>query len=475
MFLEQLPPMNTATWLVVAVVVLYLGRIPAHKAILSLTRVLHRGLRLASASVLQGVELLKKSNREVLLALGADAAERSIEREFQRIQNIIKRDLDSYPSLHRQLHERIQQIDEDYHNSIEQPPEPPGWTNAVNAVAQIPDNGDAMVAEILEEMNKSLTKAQENALDEYRKDSRDRHLILKNMMPHWRKTSEVLQDVGKSVTDIISRSKEIDKQIQEYQQIVNAEASAERRLNASALTQFLVSGAVLVLTILGAIINFHLIEVPMSEMVGGSGYLGSVPLKISEIAALVIITMEVTLGLFLMESLRITKLFPIIGALDDKVRKRMIWIFFMFIFFLASIEASLAYMRDVIISNKQAAVQSIAGSNVVEPLFGWISTAGGMALGFVLPFALIFIAIPIETFVHALRTVIGLIAVGVLRLFAFFLRLLGNIIQYIGISLVNIYDVIVFGPLWLERIILEKRGSTDHPRKSKKAANLRPN
>ena len=32
------------------------------------------------------------------------------------------------------------------------------------------------------------------------------------------------------------------------------------------------------------------------------------------------------MGLFLMESLRITRLFPVIGALPDKTRVRMIWI-----------------------------------------------------------------------------------------------------------------------------------------------------
>jgi hypothetical protein len=34
------------------------------------------------------------------------------------------------------------------------------------------------------------------------------------------------------------------------------------------------------------------------------------------------------MGLFLMESLRITRLFPVIGALPDKTRVRMIWVSF---------------------------------------------------------------------------------------------------------------------------------------------------
>ena len=39
----------------------------------------------------------------------------------------------------------------------------------------------------------------------------------------------------------------------------------------------------------------------------------------------------------------------------------------------------------------------------------WITTAAQMGMGFTLPFALVFVAIPLETFVHSLRTVLGLL------------------------------------------------------------------
>ena len=48
------------------------------------------------------------------------------------------------------------------------------------------------------------------------------------------------------------------------------------------------------------------------------------------------------MGLFLMESLRITRLFPVIGALPDKMRVRMLWVTFSILVLLASVEAGLA-------------------------------------------------------------------------------------------------------------------------------------
>ena len=56
-----------------------------------------------------------------------------------------------------------------------------------------------------------------------------------------------------------------------------------------------------------------------------------------------------------------------------------------------------------------------------------------MGMGFILPFALTFVAIPLETFVHSLRTVVGLVGQSVLRALALLLRMLGNVSMYLGV------------------------------------------
>jgi hypothetical protein len=68
----------------------------------------------------------------------------------------------------------------------------------------------------------------------------------------------------------------------------------------------------------------------------------------------------------------------------------------------------------------------------------------------VLPFALVFVAIPLETFVHSLRTVVGLIGIAILRALALILRVLGNGTRQFGILAQRIYDLPLFLPLWLE-------------------------
>ena len=80
--------------------------------------------------------------------------------------------------------------------------------------------------------------------------------------------------------------------------------------------------------------------------------------------------------------------------------------------------------------------------------FMWITTAAQMGMGFILPFALTFVAIPLETFVHSLRTVVGLMAIGVLRFVSLALRLLGSAFRYFSVLMTQLYDLPLFIPLW---------------------------
>jgi hypothetical protein len=329
----------------------------------------------------------------------------------------------------------------------------------VEAVANLPSQ-DSTVANILNEIHKTTLSQYKSAMEEYRKSVAVRHTLLKKMMPYWRKLSQTLEHVGKTITGLHERANVIDNRMKEYEDIRAQSDKSARMLTASSLTQFFISALVLLIAIGGAVINFNLIALPMSEMVGGGSYIGS--FKTSNVAAMVIILVEVAMGLYLMESLRITRLFPIIGQMDDKMRTRMIWITFSILLILASVEAALAYMRDQIASDMQALRQSLAAvESTAGVVNSWIPTVGQMVMGFVLPFALTFVAIPLESFVQSSRTVIGVVGAAVLRWLAFVLRLLGNIGHYLGELMVNLYDLFIFPPLWVENLIRDKRHQPD--------------
>ncbi len=446
---------NTTLWIILGAVgltlALYVTRLPAHRAVRSLTRVLHNTMRLGANSMIHAERRLEMRNREVLLAAGREASERIIEREFERVEAFVQRDLAGIPSLDRGMKEKLTALEDDYRQSTGVPPEPPSWTGVVEAVAKVPAKGDPMVATILEQIHESLVKAQDKAIDEYRTATSERHGHLKNMMPEWRKLQEIGSQINKNTVKLFERSAAIDRHMDDYENIIKKSDRAVRALSTSSLHQFLISALVLVIAIGGAAINFHLIARPMAEMVGGNSSIGS--FKTSDIAALVIILVEISIGIFMMESLRVTRLFPIIGALPDKLRVRMIWITFGILFSLASVEAGLAYMREILLMDElatNALLRGGAAAGAGASDFVWITTAAQMGMGFILPFALVFATIPLENFIFSLRTVVGMGAAAFLRGFAVVLRVGGGVFHHAGELLINLYDMLIFAPLWLE-------------------------
>jgi hypothetical protein len=123
------------------------------------------------------------------------------------------------------------------------------------------------------------------------------------------------------------------------------------------------------------------------------------------------------------------------------------------------IEAGLAFIREILMEDELRTSAALAGQSAGDAgtnEFLWISTVAQMGLGFILPFALMFVAIPLESFVHSLRTVLGLLGVGALRLTAWFLRFIGVVMKFMANSIIHIYDLIIFAPLWIERLIKSK-------------------
>lgn len=434
-------------WLVVWIA-LCVGRDQLHIAIRSLIRIFHSGLRLTSHSVLRAEKRLVNRNKEVLMADGLEDAERSIERKFERINIAVERDLAKYPSIQRKLSEIVAKLEEDYKESTDVPPELPNWVTIIEAISNIKHTGDSLVSNMLGEIKVTLEAQHKKSIQAYEGSMRKRHSLLSKMMPAWRKVKKIFEDVGRSVTDLNTRSKTVDRFMDEYEQIRNGTDEAMRKVSSSSMTQFFIAGLAMAIAVGGAVINFQLIARPMSEMVGGAGLIWDY--KTSEVAAMVIILLELSMGLFLMESLRITRLFPIIGSMDDRKRKWMIFISLFLLTVLAGIESSLAFMRDRLAEGDEAFRLSMAGIERSKQSLSMIPMIGQMVMGFIFPFVLAFVAIPLESFVKSSRTVLGVVTAGLLRIIAFLLRLLGNILLHIGNFIIKLSDLITFPRLFID-------------------------
>ncbi|MFZ0470701.1 MAG: hypothetical protein WAL92_17385 [Thiogranum sp.] len=438
-------------WTVLLVTAMYLARSSAHQSIAAAARSLRAALRMTAASLVALEQRMVKRNQQVILQAGQESTERAIEREFQRVNAIVERDLSGYPAAQRTITDLIGRIESDYQASNETPPSPPEWLAAVDTISRIEKGGDSTVSQVLQSIQETIESAHEETVKAYRKSSLDRLQVLKKMLPSWRGLSQTVASMSSAVTDLSERSVFIDKQMDKYERIRRKDEQVARALASSSLTQFFVAGLVLVIATFGGLINYQLIALPMSEMVGGVSEIGG--WRTADIAAMVIIMVEVAMGLFLLESLRITHLFPIISSMDDKMRKRMVFVTLTILTILATVEASLAYMRDLLALDREALAQSLAGAAAGNVEFRWIPSIGQMVMGFILPFALAFVAIPLESFIHASRTVIGLVTASVVRVLAYAAKMTGQMMYQAGRITIHVYDMAIFLPLSIEHLV----------------------
>ena len=448
---------------VIAMPFLYAARRPVHDFVRSVGHLAQGPLKLVSRWLLAAANELRERNRQVLLAHGREETGVHIAREFERVAAMVSRDLEGYPALQRRLLDEITRVEEDYKKCGEVPPPPPEWVEAVEAVAKV-KNGNELVQRVLNEINTAIKEIHAKTLEEYRNAYEERHKILNGFMPFWRSLDKTLSQADKRMTDLNGKAAQIDAQIAKYESIVKKTEKAEHALTTSALTQFAIATLVLGIAAGGALINFKLIALPMSEMVGAGDYL-TASLRTSDVAALVIIFVEATMGLFLMETLRITHLFPKIHNLSEDMRRQMMWIAFVLLVILAGIEAALALMRDMLIADKAALLQSLATAPQHGPADGWlgkIPTAGQMLLGFILPFALAFVAIPLESFIGSARTVGGATLVLLARAAAFSLRLAGNLVRNLARVVITAYDIVIVLPLLIEKIFRNRKATAGH-------------
>jgi len=168
--------------------------------------------------------------------------------------------------------------------------------------------------------------------------------------------------------------------------------------------------------------------------------------RVSEVAAFVLILLEITLGIFLMEALHVTKLFPLVSSMDDRMRVRGIWVVGTILVIFASMEASLALLRDIIQSDNYALRADLTGTagNVSV-----ITLIVNMGMGFFIPMILAIVAIPLEYLFHTGRTVIGMIVELLLRILSLSLRILSNVMRHVGKFVTSVYDIVILVQLWL--------------------------
>ncbi len=434
---------------------LYAARVPMHRALRSIAQTVGGGFRLASRWCRAMATELRERSRELALEAGRESSERKIEQEFTRLQQSFGRDLAELPRLQRKVDDLVTKLDADYEECRQSPPAAPGWSDAVQALATVPSPADAAMVKALEEFHKSAVAGEKKALDEYRKASSQRHKILDGMRPNLKELRRAAESAAKSCREALSVTGRIDGYIEDYEMVRKGDNGAGRVHAWSAFNAFLISTLVMGVALAGAFINFQLIALPMSELVPANTHI--LGMSVPSIAALVIVLMEVATGMFVMEMLGITNLFPQLRSLPVSRRRLVLGVAFFGLLLLACIESSLAILREHLVAAETALKESLAGSaaagaaDVARPLESRIPMIGQAVLGFVLPWILAMVAIPLEVMVRNAGPV-GLLSLSIgADASSYVMRAMGSALRYLALAMRALYDVYIAIPLQVER------------------------
>jgi hypothetical protein len=439
-------------WLVSSLV-LWVAREPMLQLFERLGKHLEESFEAAGRRCKASAEELGKRSRAALLAAAGLELQSKLEKEFQRIDQGFSERLGQYSGLHRELTDLLAQLDADYQKSGDSPPEVPGWAAAVESIAGIPTTDDPNVKKILDGVRRSLDEAQKKALDAYRKDTSERHKILDRMRPFWKEIRGLLERMSESVSRALETTSRVNGYIDEYGRIRNDDRAAARALSYSATKLFAISLLVLGVALGGAFVNFQLIALPMSELVPAGARLGGVP--IATISALVIVLMEVAVGVFVMDLLGFTELFPKLTAVPATRRRLLLAVALGGLFFLAAVESSLAVLREMIVEADAALKLALAGkdSTIAAATTSHIPVVGQAVLGFVLPWIVAMVAIPLEMLLDSSRHVLVYLAALLASGLGSLAFVSARAARALGHVLPSIYDAYVSVPLRIERAL----------------------
>jgi hypothetical protein len=255
------------------------------------------------------------------------------------------------------------------------------------------------------------------------------------------------------VGQALETTTKIDRYMDEYEGISKKDENAMRGLAYSANKIFILSLIVLGVAFGGAFVNFQLIALPMSELVPAGARIGGFP--VATISALVIVLMEVAAGIFVMDMLGITELFPRMGTIPASRRRLILGLAAGSLFVLASVEASLAILREMIVEADAALKMSLAGTEgalITSASSSRIPIIGQAVLGFILPFMLAMVAIPLETLLDSGRHVLGALTAFLLSLLGNALGVLRHVVGSVFSLLPSVYDATIAVPLRIERM-----------------------
>jgi hypothetical protein len=456
-FLPEMPGVSIAIWIIASMAFLFLAREPVHKMLEACSDATAGGLRKLSEWMKQTAHAMREKDRKVLLESGVAKIQGEILQEFSKIDMANTKTLADYPKLQLKLADRISQLESDYEDCGQVTPQAPGWSEVIDSIgrAQSPSN-DRIIEKMLTEMHKSAVEGEKKALAEFRDSTSRRHKILSSMAPIWKRVEKLGREINGKVDTVMENSKNIEKYMSRYEKISAAEPESVDMLSSKVTKLFIISLIVIFVGLVGAFINFNLIALPMSELVPAGVRVAG--MQVSEVSALVIVSLELVMGIFMFEAIGVTNTFPQVSNMTRGKRKIILFGCLLGLLFLSTVEASLAVLREDLAEAKTALDISLAGnaSAIADNVNSHITLIGQALLGFVLPWILAVIAIPLEMFIEASQHAFARAYTILITLLCHVATVIAYLIDGLFKVFIHLFEIYIIIPVQIAKLFNSK-------------------
>lgn len=456
----DMPALSLIVLIAGSMLFLFLARAPMQKALDSLAEGTSGGLKKIAEWADELAEKIKERNRKVLLESGVAAHKHKLVDEFGRVEISFTKNLADYPGLQRRLDDHISKLEGDYKECGQAVPEAPGWNDAVSSIAKLQgSSGDRVIEKMLGEIHKSAVEGEKRALAELRTTTSKRHKILGGMATIWKQVNKIIRDVGDKVESVLETSERIDKYMTEFQKISKGNEESIDLLSSRANRMFIATSIVIGAAIAGALVNFYLIALPMSELVpAGTRVLG---MPVSSFSALIIILLEFVTGIFFWESVGFTHIIPQIGMMPRNRRKLITYLSLAFLLLLSCVEASLGFLREIMAETDAAIEQQLAGATAAVSDHSGAKWAvyGQAGLGFSLPLILAMTMMALENFIETSQYAASKLMTLFVVFFGQICRMISYSINYLIKIIMHLYDVYIIIPLQIYNLIAGKKSA----------------
>jgi hypothetical protein len=460
-FLPDMPGVSIAVWIVASMVFLFLAKEPVHKMIDACSDATAGGLRKLSAWMKETAAAMREKDRKVLLESGVAKIQGEILQEFSKIDMANTKALSGYPKLQLRLDDNISQLERDYEECGQVTPQAPGWSEVIESIGRAKDSSnDRIIEKMLSEIHKSAVEGEKKALSEFRDATSKRHKILSSMSSVWKRVEKVAREINGKVDKVMENSKNIENYMNRYEKISSAEPESIDMLSSKVTKLFIISLIVISVGMVGAFINFNLIALPMSELVPAGVRVAG--MQVSEVSALVIVALELVMGIFMFEAIGVTHTFPQIANMTRGKRKIILFGCLLGLLFLSTVEASLAVLRENLAEAKTALDISLAGESATsaDSVNSDITLIGQALLGFVLPWILAVIAIPLEMFIEASQHAFARFYTILITLFCYLATAIAYLIEGLFKIFVHLFDIYIIIPVQIANLFTRDGGKS---------------